>query len=381
MSDDVSNISQSTIRFKAFIFVLLGLCMGLCNAAGVVAQERQVVKIGLIYPLSGAMSSFGEDMAKALPLLQKKFNTEQSKYTFSLLIEDGKFGQSNAAITAAHKLVDVEGVKFLVVGSSGEVLQIAPFVETAHVITVAGFASHPDVKKAGDYIFRTYIDADRGIGIVVDDLLSKKISRLAVFTEESSFTSAIKDSLERRLGQDKLVFAESYSVGDADLKTMIAKARSKNPQAYYLNTTAPASFVALYKQLRENGVQEPIYTYYLPSLKEVQESLGAMLDGTSYLDYPEIAGSSADFNAFLSEYEKVNAAPVKAPFNFRTNYNAIKVLFDAIVAQGADVGKVKDYLYAYDQPSATGRLRFDSNGDVRDLNLSLVVFESKAKSL
>ena len=117
--------------------------------------------------------------------------------------------------------------------------------------------------------------------------------------------------------------------------------------------------------------------YYTPSLKDVQNSLGSALNGTIYLDYPDTAGSSAEFNAFLAEFEKQTGVTVRAPFNFRTNYNAVKVIYDGIVNVGADPVKVKDYLYSYDHPSATGRLRFDSNGDVVDLDLVLRTFESK----
>ena len=341
-------------------------------------EESQPVKIGMIFPLTGPMSSFGEDIAKALPLLEKRFNSEQSKYKFILLLEDGKFGQTNAAITAAKKLVEVEGVRFLVVGSSGEILQIAPYAESAHVLSVTGFSSHPGVKNAGDYIFRTYIDADRGIELVAADLSKRNINRIAVISEESSFTSAIDKSLRNRIG-DKLVLAENYIPGDADFKTVIAKARSKNPSAYYLNTAAPASFITLVRQLRGSGVKEIIYTYYVPSLKEVQDSLGPLLDGVVYLDFPDTPDSSDDFRNFLVEFEKANGSGIKAPFNFRTNYNAVRVIVDAVIAVGPDSGKAKDFLYSYDRPGAAGRLRFDSNGDALDLNLVLKTYGSKPR--
>jgi len=360
------------IRYFAILLVFL-LLSGISAAVPGEKLPRETVKIGMIFPLTGPMSSFGEDMARAVRLLEKKFNSEQSRYKFVLILEDGKFGQTNAAITAARKLTDIDGVRFLTVGSSGEVLQIASLVESARILTVTGFSSHPDVKNAGDYIFRTYIDAERGISVVVDDWINKNISRVAVFSEESSFTQAIKKVLENNF-RDKLIFSEDYSPGNIDFKTLVAKARSKNPQAYYLNTAAPASFTALLRQLRERGAAEPIYTYYVPTLKEVQESLGEKLNGTLYLDYPDTPDSSEDFNQFLGEFQKATGGIVRAPFNFRTNYNAIRVIFDGILGVGPDPGKVKDFLYKYDRPSATGRLRFDSNGDAVDLNLVLKTF-------
>lgn len=333
-------------------------------------QEREQVVIGFVFPLTGPMSSFGEDIAKALPLLEESFNSEQSKYRFKLLLEDGKFGQSNAAIAAAKKLVEVDGARFLVIGSSGEMLQIAPYAESSQVLSVTGFSSHPAIRNSGDYVFRTYIDAGRGIELVIDDLKAQGIQRAALFTEESSFSSAIRDALQKGLG-DKIIFSESFSPGEADFKTLIAKARSKNPQVCYLNTTAPSTFISLFRQLRENQVDAPFYTYYVPSLKEVQKNLGKALEGTVYLDYPEGLESSQEFKNFLSAFEKRNGKVVNAPFNFKTNYNAARVVFDAIMSVGPDARAAKDFLYKYDRSSATGRLRFDGNGDVLDLNLVL----------
>jgi hypothetical protein len=44
---------------------------------------------------------------------------------------------------------------------------------------------------------------------------------------------------------------------------------------------------------------------------------------------------------------------------------------------GQNPSKAKDYLYSYDRPSATGRLRFDSNGDAVGLDLVLKKYGSK----
>jgi ABC-type branched-subunit amino acid transport system substrate-binding protein len=102
------------------------------------------------------------------------------------------------------------------------------------------------------------------------------------------------------------------------------------------------------------------------------------MDGTLYLDFPDISNTSDDFLKFNSTFEKENGEVANAVFNFKTNYNAIKVIFDAIMEVGPDSTKVKDFIYKYDRPSATGRLRFDSSGDAIDLNLSLKTFKAKS---
>lgn len=359
---------KKTLFNKALLYLLPAALV--FAAASARAEDRQTVNIGLIFPLSGPMAAFGADIAHAAPLLEQRFNQEQAKYLFKLILEDGKFGQGNAAITAAKKLVETAGVRFIVAGSSGEILQISSYLEGAHVIGVAGFASHPAVKAAGDFIFRTYIDAGRGIPFVAQDIRRRGFDRVALITEVSSFTTAIADSLRQNLGQD-IAVDEEISFGEAGFNSVIAKARAANPQAYYINVATPANFTTLVAQLRSNGVDAPFYTYYTPSLKDVQQSLGRLLERTSYLDFPDTPDTSEDFKEFFTEYSKLKGKEVNAPFNFKTNYNAIKVLVDCIVEAGPDPTLVKNLLYSYDRPSATGRLRFDENGDVRDLNLVL----------
>jgi branched-chain amino acid transport system substrate-binding protein len=375
--------TSKTINFVFYLLLVLILSVdssgadfpaGGPPAAGPSANEqRTVVKIGLIFPLSGPMASFGQDIVKALPLITEKFNSEQTKYKFELIMEDGKFGHTNAAITAAKKLVSVDGVKFLVTGSSGETLQVAPFTESAKVITVAGFSIHPDIKRAGDYVFRTFVDAERGIDLVVQELATKNLDRVAIISEETSFTSAVKKVLSEKLGA-KSVFADDFALGETDFGAILSKAKQARPTVYYLNISTPGAFITLLQRLKSSGAVEPIYTYYVPSLPEVQKSLGQQLGGVVYLDYPATPGAAADFEQFFASYKLAAGGAITAEFNFRTNYNAIKVIYDAVVEVGPDPLKVKEFLYKYDRPSATGQLQFDSNGDAKNLNLELKTY-------
>ena len=364
------------MKFLKVLIAFLFLYLSLSNLKAD-TQSRQVVKIGLIFALTGPMSTFSDDIAKAIPILEEKFNSEQSQYTFKLILEDGKFGHSNSAITAAKKLVDIDKVKFIIVGSSGEVMQIADFVERNKILTVVGHASHPEVRYLGDYIFRTYVDSEKGIDLVAKDISDRGIKRVAIFTEETSFTYAIKNLLEKKL-KKSIVFSSDFDLADVDFKTLIHKSKLKKPDAYYLNASTPNVFITLLKQLRAYNNDLPIYTYYLPSLEQVQKSLGNQLKGILYLDFPDISNSSEDFLLFQKKFIEINNKP-QALFNFKTNYNAIKVVYDGIVAVGYDSQRVKDYLYNYRKESATGLLQFDQYGDVENLNLVLKQYDSNVE--
>lgn len=55
--------------------------------------------------------------------------------------------------------------------------------------------------------------------------------------------------------------------------------------------------------------------------------------------------------------------------------NAIKVIYDGIIlAVGPSPTKVKNFLYNYSSVSATESIKFDTNGDLENLNLSLKTY-------
>ena len=363
------------VRFIVFVAILL-LVIG--PAAPLQGQPHTVL-IGVIIPLTGETAVWGEDLKRALPLLEAELNSRQTAYQFKFLLEDGKCGHENAAITAARKLVTMDKVSFLVTGCSGEVLQIAPFAETNKIFAIAYCAGHHDIANAGDYVFRTYIDLSRGAELVSDDIVKRHNYPLAILTEENAFTIGIKRALQKHLG-DKVGFADDYALGDADLRSLILRARATRPRAYYLNAATPQSFVMLFRQLQQAGITSPKYAYFNPGVKSVQEALGKSLEDTVYFDVPDALDTTEDYQQFLAAFRQVSPDGPVTPFLLATAYNAFRVIYDGVLAVGPDATKVKEFAYRYDAPSATGRLRFDKNGDVLDLNFTLRTYQTQQKS-
>jgi ABC-type branched-subunit amino acid transport system substrate-binding protein len=75
-------------------------------------NEPQVVKIGVIAPLSGPAASIGKDAVSTFTFATKQFNSSQKKYTIELIIEDGKCNGKDAS-SAAQKLVNIDNVKII----------------------------------------------------------------------------------------------------------------------------------------------------------------------------------------------------------------------------------------------------------------------------
>jgi ABC-type branched-subunit amino acid transport system substrate-binding protein len=108
-------------------------------------------------------------------------------------------------------LIKIDAVDALVVGCSGEILQIADTIEKNKIPTMVVFASHPRVKHLGPYVFRVFMDLDRDIPKVAQKIKEDGRRRVAILTEELPFTLGIKDVLKKEL-KETLVTTPDYDL-------------------------------------------------------------------------------------------------------------------------------------------------------------------------
>jgi len=132
------------------------------------ANSPQMVEIGVIAPLAGPSATIGEEMTRTLNLLADDAKVKSGKFAYHFVFEDGKAAVDSSPTSAVQKLIIVNGVKFFIVATSGEIMQVGPLAERQDLIMITPYATVPDVKKLGDRVFRTAIDVERGT-----DLLSQ----------------------------------------------------------------------------------------------------------------------------------------------------------------------------------------------------------------
>ncbi len=74
--------------------------------------QTKSIKIGLIAPLSGPASTYGEDTVNAMNLAIEEYNSKTNGPAIELVIEDGKCNGADAT-SAALKLINVDKVPLM----------------------------------------------------------------------------------------------------------------------------------------------------------------------------------------------------------------------------------------------------------------------------
>ncbi len=335
-----------------------------------------MVNVGIVAPLSGSTALYGQDPSRILLIYEQLLAKQLTRFKYQFRFEDGRCGEGHAAATAAQKLINLDKVRFLVLGCSGEVLQVAPIAEKNKVVAIGYAASHPDIKALGDYIFRTYVDIEQGVSLVIRHMKQSGTKRLAILTEANAFTAGIRKLLEAQ-APDLIQFDDEFKADESDFRTLILKAKATNSDAWYLNVANPKSYQNLVRQVKQLDVKATIYSYHQPLDPSSLQTLGDLQEGVIVLAVPEARGSSVQFekvfNTFLESEPDGPAIEILA----RSSFDAMQALVVAIEKVGPDASKVKDFLYSYKGEGALGEVAFDANGDIRGLQMMLKTIKGK----
>jgi branched-chain amino acid transport system substrate-binding protein len=328
------------------------------------------VKIGVIAPLTGGLANRGDDIAKLIQLVEPYFNASSNKYRYKFILDDGMCGAGNAATTIAKKFIEVDKVKFLITGCSGETLQVGPIAQREGILTIAVMSTHQDVKKLGDYIFRTFVDIERGVEKFASYMSKKSNGKIALLTEENAFTFGIKELLVKYLG-DKIIYSDDYPAGTSDFRTLLAKIKAKNPNGIYFNALSEITLANLVNQARDLGLKQNFYSYNMPEARSFRDATKKNAEGMEFIGSPEVESTFDDFQNILTEFNKLHPEGPSYEFLLRTFFDAAKSIVDAVEAVGPEASLAKDFLKTYRVNGALGVIEYDENGDIKNVNYFL----------
>lgn len=353
---------------KTQLFHVLFLFLAVVPSSAFGAGEKPVVEVGVIAPLTLGNAERGQDIVHSLTLAAEELSRQSGGVEYRFTVEDGKCGVGNSAVTAAEKLININKVKFLIIGCSGEALQAGPIAQRAGVLTVAVFSSHPDVKKLGDFIFRTCPDQERAVSIFGAELACRKTERMALLSEENVFTQGMKALVQKAL-KEKIIFNEDFPVETTDFRTLLTKAKNAKADALYFNAASPATLGALVRQAHDLGLALPMYAFMHPDDRSYFQASGPSGAGVRYLGLPSGAERDQAKN-FLRTFESRFGAP-HVEFLALATLDALTALDAAVRSAGPNSAAARDFLTHYHARGATGDIAFDENGDLIGLDFIL----------
>lgn len=331
-------------------------------------KEEEVIKIGLVLPLTGDAADIGKSNKVAIEIAVKEINEKGgiNGREIQLVIEDSVGCDSKTAVTAMQKLVNVDKVTAVYSVCSGVAMSSHPVAEQGKTVHFA-CASHKDIRELGDYMFRI-VPADNFAGKVGAKYVKDKFNanKVAVLHCDNDWCVGIKDAFIeafQSLGGE-IVAEEQVSADATDVRTELTKIKNTNPDLVY-SPLYPQGAIIVFKQAKEIGLDVPFF------------------GGDAWLDQsiPQEAGDTAENKFFTTpagNYSEEFEAKVNGDIAICTveAYDVIYILANAIEKVGVDSEAIKNELYNLrDYKGESGMIGLDEKGDLIGASFDIKTFK------
>lgn len=369
------------------LVLMVALVAG-CGAGGGKTEEKpkepDVIKVGLIGPMTGGIATFGQSTKNAMQMLVDEVNAKGGILgkQVQLVVEDEENDPAKG-VNAALKLINQDKVVAIVGSVASKVsLAIAPVAQQNGVPQISPTSTNDKLGAVGDYIsracfkdsFQGYVMAKFGI-----ENLQKKTAAV-LFDIGNDYSKGLAESFKaswEKMG-GTVVGYESYNTNDTEFKAQLTKFKDKNPDVLFLpdyyNTV---SLIA--RQTRELGMKAII--------------LGG--DGFDSEDLVKLGGDAVEGVYFSNHYSPEAKNPIAEQFiaNYQKKYGAVPdalaalaydagmILFKAIEKAGKlDRAAIKDAINATkDLQAVSGSITLDQNGDPIKSAVVITIEKGKQK--
>ena len=318
------------------------------------------IKIGFQAPLTGPSATDGKSAQIAATMAVEDINAAGGVLGQKIeLVTYDDQAKSDQAIFTANKLIGEDGVKLVVNGSySASGRAAAPVFQKAGVVMISAYGVHPDITRAGDYMFRlVHLGPPQGAATALYVGKTLGIKKVSTITMDNDYGQATMDGFLEAAGKYgiEVLNKYSYSLKDRQFGSIVASVKRDNPDAVYATgyffTAGP-----LVAQLRAAGITVPIIGSQAFDSEKFVEIAGPAAEGTYIMDSFDRDRKDESLQKFFAEFK--NRAGYSPEGVAAVTYSAVKLMADGIKrANSADPEKVKDALAATkDFPMLEGNL-------------------------
>lgn len=322
------------------------------------------VKLGVIAPLTGVRADAGSYIKNGFTLARDEINSDGTRrYKLTLIFEDDQY-QPALAVTAFHKLKNIDFVQF-VAGAHGSSVALAlkPLAERTKTIVISVGAQADEVTGPNGYVFRILHSCKQEAPFLASFIASRmdgaELNMLTLQTAISpSYLSYFIPALAT--AGKKPGLHEEFDPAVTDFRPQLLKFKAKNTRHVFLIATPKHAGVIL-RQAAEIGLRSQFYNIAVES-PETAALGGRAAEGFLYAYSYDNGSADSSVRRFAELYEKrFGEEPDTTAAN---SYDAAYILADCLEKSGADTNAVRRCFYQVKEyHGASGKFSIDENGD------------------
>lgn len=348
--------------------VLLAAC-ALCLIMSGTVLAADTIKFGFHAPLTGFAASDGKSATTGAELAVDQINAAGGLLgkKVELVVYDDA-AEPKQAIPIVNKLIGQDKVVVGISGSySAPTRSAATIFQEAKIPYISAYGIHPDITRAGDYVFRASFLGDiqgRAGAKLIGDILGKK--KVVIITLQNDFGKSLAAGFKEaapKFGLE-IINEYEYSMKDRQFGSLVAKVKADNPEAIYASgyyfTAGP-----LVTQLRAAGVNAAIIGQEGYDSQKFIEIAGKDAEGVIITTSLDRDSETPETKDFIAAFEKKSGG-IKADMVAASAHTAVMVAADAIKRAGTtDPEAVRKAIAETNLKVSTGTITFNKLGEVQ----------------
>lgn len=343
----------------AALVLLTAILSGCSNS-----ESSDVIKLGVIGPLTGDYSMYGTAVANAAQLAADEINAAGGidGKQVEIIAYDSK-GDKTEAVNAYNRLRDQDQIVGLIGGTfSCTTLSIKEIAKSDNMPVLSPTATNGEVTLDAANIFRAcYTDPYQGATAAVFAAEELKATKAAVlFNIEDPYSEGLAVAFKEQFASMGTVTNyEGYTKNDADFRAILTKIAAEDPDVLFLPDYIAKVGVIL-SQVEELGMD--VVAIGGDGWDGIEADYAAVADGHYFANHYAKTDESSVVQEFISAYEAAFKSSPNALAALA--YDSTYIMKAAIEAAGStDSDAIISALASTDMGGVTGHVTFDPNGD------------------
>jgi len=354
------------------IAIAAGIALAVMSAPALAGS----IKIGFNVPLTGFAAADGNSALVGAQLAVEQVNGAGgiNGDMLELVVYDDQASPKESAPLAVKLITQDEVVAGISGSYSGATRAAATIYQEDATPYIAAYAVHPDITRAGDYVFRTSFMGEvqgRAGAKLIGGMMGLK--RVVMITLNNDFGKSLAAGFKAQAASFgiEIVAEYEYSIKDREFGPIVSKVRADAPDAIYASgyffTAGP-----LVRQLRAAGIEVPVIGQEGYDTQKFIEIAGPAAEGVIITTSLDRDSTDPVARSFIEGFEARAGYP--ADMVGASGHTAVLVMAEALrAAGGGDKAALRDAIAATSLDASTGHISFNGLGEVRkDVQVQIV---------
>jgi branched-chain amino acid transport system substrate-binding protein len=374
---------KKNIRFITLLAPLATLSLCLSESS----NADQVVLIGHVAPLTGAIAHLGKDNENGARLAVEEINKSGlviggQRTTLEIDAQDDA-ADPRTATQVAQKLVDDHVVAVVGHLNSGTSIPASKIYNDAGIPEISPASTNPTYTLQGFKVTYRVLGTDAQQGPALARYASETlhVKKIAVVDDATAYGQGLANEFEKAAKSLGVEVLSHDATNDkaSDFRAILTKIKAEQPDAImYGGMDATAG--PMVKQMKQLAIGAKLLVGDGACTDAMSTLAGAAAESVLCSEAGMALERMPGGKTFSAKYEARFKQPIQiySPFS----YDAVYVIADAMKRAGSTApSAILAELPSTKYSGVTGVVQFDEHGDLRNASISLFTFKSGKKTL